>query len=143
MLLPQFKRFKHLCFFRILGESETRRLLESEKSSPFSYVKNYKSSKSYVGEFWNLFFSLCVNLIFAFDFFFFFSVRQHMKTCFVFPPCPGFILSRSKTRLVVIGFQHVGRCLFVSDDVSGNQLLHYFVGTTIDWLNSGIHVSSG
>lgn len=87
-------------------------------------------------------FSLCVNLILAFAFFFspcntacenMFSVSSLTRL--------RFILSRFKTRLAVIGFQDVGRCLFVSDDVSGNQLLHYFVGTTIDWLNSGIHVS--
>lgn len=52
-----------------------------------------------------------------------------------------FILSRFKTRLVVIGFQDVGRHLLVMDDLSCNQLLHYFVGTTIDCLNSGIHIS--
>lgn len=75
--------------------------------------------------------------------FFFFSCKTAHENMFSVSSLSRlrFILSRSKTRLVVIGFQHVGRCLFVSDDVSGNQLLHYFVGTTIDWLNSGIHVS--
>lgn len=88
------------------------------------------------------FFSHCVNLIFAFEFFFFYK-RTSENMCSVFSLSRlHFILSRLKTRLVVIGFQDVGRCLFVSDDVSGNQLLHYFIGTTIDWLHSGIHVSS-
>lgn len=67
----------------------------------------------------------------------------HIKTPFQFPCLSRlrFIFSRSESRLAVIGFQDVGRCLVVTDDLSCNQVSHYFIGAAIDWLNSSIHIS--
>lgn len=32
--------------------------------------------------------------------------------------------------------------LLVTDNVSSNKFFHYFIGATIDWLNTGVHKSS-
>lgn len=83
----------------------------------------------------------CVNL---YNSFISFSVTIIHKTSFTIPPpFPGSTLSQvylNRISCDVVGFQDVGRCLAVTDDLSCDQLFHDFVSTTVDRLNSSIHI---
>lgn len=128
--------FKDLGIYtlRILEINETLRLLESENLCHLAMQK-INSLNLILGNF----------MIFGYLRLISFSIERTDKNLFSVPSLSrlNFILSRFKTRLAVIGFRDVGRCLLVMDDLSCNQLLHYFIGTTIDCLDTGIHISSG